>query len=169
MKILFMGDLNFRGWESVESRKGILDDMLPYFHSADYKIVNLETPFAEKEKHKPINKSGPNLICDRKFVDFLTIHGFNAVTLANNHIGDYGGNAVLETLDLLKNKGILYAGAGKNIQEAYRPMYFENRIAVISVCENEFGTATEKSAGSAGYSPLRLIKAIKSEKIREIR
>ncbi len=114
MKILFMGDLNFRGWESVGSRTGILDEMLPYFRSVDHKIVNLETPLADKEKHKPICKSGPNLICDRKFADFLTLYGFDAVTLANNHIGDYGESAVLETLDILDSRNVLHAGAGES-------------------------------------------------------
>ena len=65
MKLLLTGDINFRGKDNVtfdESEK-ILTEVLPCAKYADFVIPNLECPLADKEKHKPIKKSGPNLIC----------------------------------------------------------------------------------------------------------
>lgn len=73
-----------------------------------------------------------------------------AVTLANNHIGDYGDEALENTLCLLKKNNIEYAGAGADIAEAYsaiRIVKDGTGVSVISVCENEFGIAEENKAG----------------------
>ena len=73
--------------------------------------------------------------------------------LANNHIGDQGDQAVLETCALLKKEGIEYAGAGANLEEAYRAWRCEKagtRISVICVAENEFGIAGPDKPGAAG-------------------
>ena len=69
MKILFTGDINFRGLllDSEKSEK-IISSVKPYFEKSDFNIVNLETPLADKEKHAPIEKSGPNLISPLKIL-----------------------------------------------------------------------------------------------------
>ena len=169
MKILFTGDVNFRGIEPLDGKKSteIISELLPYLSSADFRILNLEAPLADKENHTPIEKSGPNLICDPSSIIFLKKFGADGVTLANNHIGDFGEGAVKNTLDVLDEGGILHAGAGANVSQAYEAMHFEKsgvRVAVISVCENEFGMATKKTFGSAGYEPRRLLKQIQEER-----
>lgn len=171
MKILFTGDVNFRGIDEItyENSKEIISELLPYISSADYRIPNLETPLANKNKYKPIKKSGPNLICAPENIAFLKAFDADGVTLANNHIGDFGEEAVKDTLNLLEQNDIAYAGAGANIDEAYCAMRFEKsgiRVAVISVCENEFGMATKNTYGSAGYEPRRLLRQIREEKLK---
>ena len=47
--------------------------------------------------------------------------GFDAVTIANNHMYDYGPEALLDTRDLLLSKGIGVTGAGRDLDEARRP------------------------------------------------
>ncbi|MBR3961546.1 MAG: CapA family protein, partial [Clostridia bacterium] len=136
MKILFTGDVNFRGIDEItyENSKEIISELLPYISSADYRIPNLETPLANKNKYKPIKKSGPNLICAPENIAFLKAFDADGVTLANNHIGDFGEEAVKDTLNLLEQNDIAYAGAGANIDEAYCAMRFEKsgiRVAVI--------------------------------------
>ncbi len=87
--------------------------------------------------------------------------------MANNHIGDYGDTGLFQTLELLKNNDIGYTGAGKNISKAYEPYYLQKdnlKVAVISVCENEFGIETNNTPGSAGYNPRLLMNKIKEEK-----
>jgi poly-gamma-glutamate synthesis protein (capsule biosynthesis protein) len=44
--------------------------------------------------------------------------GVRMVTVANNHSADYGADGLLETLRLLREAGIPYAGAGNNLREA---------------------------------------------------
>ena len=169
MKLLFTGDINFRELTrpTPKTCANILAEILPFFEKADFRIVNLETPLATKEKHSPIKKSGPNLICDPSNVLFLETLHTDVCTLANNHTGDFGEGAVIETLDLLDAHSIKHCGAGANTDRAYDACRLEKdgfSLSLISVCENEFGTATETKYGSAGYNARRLLNKIKQEK-----
>lgn len=169
MKLLFTGDINFRGLSEPNSKmcSDVLAEVLPYFEKADFRIVNLETLLADKEKHTPIKKSGPNLICNPNNILFLEILHTDVCTLANNHMGDFGEGAVIDTLKLLDTHSIRHCGAGANIDRAYDACRLEKdgfSISLISVCENEFGRATESTYGSAGYNARRLMNKIKQEK-----
>ena len=50
--------------------------------------------------------------------------GIDLVSLANNHIYDFGADAFYDTLDVLHQAEIPYVGAGADIEEASRPVYF---------------------------------------------
>lgn len=169
MKLIFTGDLNFRGYRQLTEAQcsDMLGDVLPYVRDADFRIVNLETPLADEKHHTPIYKSGPNLISAPENVIFLHALGADAVTLANNHTGDFGERAVLETMQVLRSNGIRFCGAGENTDGAYQACRLEKdglTVSLLSVCENEFGTATETAAGSAGYQPRMLLRRIREEK-----
>lgn len=75
--------------------------------------------------------------------------GINMVSLANNHIMDYGPEALADTLDLLNQAGIAYAGAGANSAEAYKHTTFGvkgKKVAFFAysavVPEGSWATAT---------------------------
>ena len=120
MKLLFTGDINFRGIENLDYGKSskILNDVIPYIKSVDFVIPNLECPLGNEEDYMPIKKAGPNLICSKNCISFLKAMNTYAVTLANNHIGDYGERALNNTLKLLDENKIKYSGAGNNNAEA---------------------------------------------------
>lgn len=59
-----------------------------------------------------------------KRMELLKEMGTDLVSLANNHVYDYGEDAFMDTLDLLENAEIPYVGGGKNIEEAKRPIYY---------------------------------------------
>lgn len=169
MRLLFIGDINFRGLENLDYAKAldILKDVTPYIQRADFVIPNLECPLGEKGDYAPIKKAGPNLICPESGISLLKAMNAYAVTLANNHIGDFGEGALGNTLKRLVENGIKYAGAGANLSDAYgavRMAKEDMTVSVLSVCENEFGLAGENEAGAAGYAPRILMKAIKAEK-----
>ena len=68
---------------------------------------------------------------------------------------------------MLSKAGVAYAGAGKDIEEAYNAHRFELKgvkFSVICICENEFGVAREDKAGTAGYNYTRLANKIADEK-----
>lgn len=50
--------------------------------------------------------------------------GTDLVSLANNHIYDYGEEGMLDTLEYLDDAQIPYVGGGRNLEEAARPVYF---------------------------------------------
>ncbi len=169
MKIMFTGDINFRGLNNIDGglSRRILNEVMPYIEKADFVIPNLECPLGDKERFAPIKKAGPNLICGENGVSFLNAMNTYAVTLANNHIGDYGEEALKNTLRVLNENGIGYAGAGNCVSEAYEAVRLKNAdlaVSILSVCENEFGTANENTAGSAGYNPRTLMRRIREEK-----
>ena len=169
MKLLFTGDVNFqgKGIVSFEESKQILQKVMPYFDAADFRIMNLETPLARIEECEPLPKSGPNLICEPENIVFLEAANVDVATMANNHIRDYLDKGIQKTIELLDQHGILHAGAGKNIEDAYKACRLEKdgvKASIISVCENEPGTATKTTYGSAGFDMLTLLKKIREEK-----
>jgi poly-gamma-glutamate capsule biosynthesis protein CapA/YwtB (metallophosphatase superfamily) len=58
-------------------------------------------------------------------VESLSYSGFDLVSLANNHILDYGPDALEETLQTLHDQSILSVGAGMDADQAYQPVIME--------------------------------------------
>lgn len=66
--------------------------------------------------------------------------GVDVVSLANNHAYDFGEEALLDTFTTLENAGIPYVGAGRNIEEAKRPLYLianGMKIGIVSATQIE--------------------------------
>ena len=85
--------------------------------AADVTIANLECPLTDDESEALYGKdvlwrSNP------KGIDALTSAGIDLVSLANNHIMDYGGVGLSDTLTALDDAGILHAGAGMTEEDA---------------------------------------------------
>lgn len=167
MKILFASDFSVSAFENLPTKEEMhcmLNGVKSRFEETDFSIVNLECVLYEGDS-QPIVKSGPNIKGNPEFVEMLNYLNIDVAGLANNHAGDFGDEALINTMNLLEKNGIAYIGAGKSIKEAYLPYIFEKddlKVAVIAACENEFGVATETTMGSAGFNLLRLANAIKS-------
>lgn len=132
--LLFVGDIMLaRAIGSIAERK---NDPLFYFRStrelvrrADVAVANLESPLSTRG-----TKMGSELSfrAQPKMSDGLSFAGFDVVSLANNHIWDYGPDALLDTLDILSQKQILYAGAGRNYARAHAPALYTVRGTQIA-------------------------------------
>ena len=125
--------------------------------ASDYAIVNLECPIVKGEA-KAIEKCGPNLKCTPKAAEVLKYAGFNGVTLANNHIYDFGEIGLRDTLGTLKANEIDYVGGGENISAANNILYKTIKgkiLAIINCCEHEFSIATENSGGANPINPIQ--------------
>ncbi|NYI70061.1 poly-gamma-glutamate synthesis protein (capsule biosynthesis protein) [Naumannella cuiyingiana] len=76
--------------------------------------------------------------------------GFDAVSLANNHVGDFGTGALVTTFDIFDEAGIGRFGAGRDVAAARAPLIMEaqgQRIAFIGTESIEGVAATEDSPG----------------------
>lgn len=171
MKILLTGDVNLTecGVVSYQRSRELLEKMLPIFDRADFRVLNLENPLAKAEECEELPKSGPNLAADPANIAFLKAASADGVTLANNHINDYLDKGLISTLRILRENHIAHAGAGMNIEEAYKACYFEKdgmTVSILSVCENEPGYATKTTCGSAGLNLLLLQKRLREEKAK---
>lgn len=141
--------------------------ILSEIKEADFVIGNLECPATES--NTPITKAGPNLKAKPEHIAMLARLGFDAFSLANNHILDYGNSGVEDTLSSLKANGLKYFGAGSNAQQAREPLIISlngKSVGFLSFAEAEFNLATEKSAGANHFDPLDtfdLIRDLKSK------
>lgn len=96
------------------------------FHRVGELLGGADLAFANLEN--PISRRGQNVgsiysfRADPRAADGLVYAGFDVLSLANNHIGDYGAEALVDTLAILEENGIAYAGAGRDYGEAYRPV-----------------------------------------------
>lgn len=155
-KILFAGDLCPTGriekivLEGDQNRvDNIFKDILPYVKRSDYFVVNLECPLTHGTD--PIEKIGPNLKANPKTILLLKSLGVTLVSLANNHIYDYGQTGLRETLQICKNNGVTTVGAGETLDVAQQPTYTTIqglRIAFVNFAENEFCNADTKQGGA---------------------
>ncbi|MBQ9784467.1 MAG: CapA family protein [Clostridia bacterium] len=169
MKILFAADLSFSriSYPGDAAARAAMREPAALFASADFSILNLENIFGVAEDEEPIVKNGPNLISSPDFAEYIRVLNPTAVGLANNHTKDFGERPMLATKALLEREGYACIGAGRNLDEAYRPALFEKdgvTVAVLAVCENEFGGATDKDSGTAVYRLGRVSRFIADAK-----
>jgi poly-gamma-glutamate capsule biosynthesis protein CapA/YwtB (metallophosphatase superfamily) len=107
----------------------------PLFKSADLRIANLECVVATTG-----TAAGKNFTfrAHPRTLPVLKRH-FDAVSVANNHTGDFGREAFAEMLGLLKQQGLAQFGGGHNLAQAHTPLILERkgvRIALLGY--NEF-------------------------------
>lgn len=166
MKVLIAGDFcpNGRLKELIESRQfeSVLGEVKPIVETADYAIVNYESPVAADD-NKPIVKQGPHLKSTSEGVEAIKWAGFRCLTLANNHFYDYGEVGAHKTIEACRNLNLDYVGAGENIERASRTLYINGptkTLALINCCEHEFSIATKDKAGSNPLEPIRQYYAI---------
>ena len=140
---LFAGDFCPREENSdyvAENAEKITANIKSVFDDADYRILQWET--AVTEGGYPIVKDGPNLRCKASCLKFSKSLNCDIHLLANNHVGDFGSDAVIETIEHHKSANIMTVGAGKNLEDACKPLFFDTpsgRTAIINIAENEFG------------------------------
>lgn len=141
------------------------EELVEIFNIADFKIFNLELPLTDFDKH--INKIGVCLKAPKTAIGAYKSLGVNFLTLANNHIMDYGSKGLLDTIDVLNAAGIAFAGVGHNINEMKSSYIFEHKgkkIGIYCCVEHEFSVATTTSIGANPYQKLKTYLEVKSLK-----
>ncbi|MGZ6097620.1 MAG: CapA family protein [Myxococcaceae bacterium] len=133
-------------------------EVKPLFAGADLVVVNLECPFTLRGELIPKNF---NFRARPSTVQVLVDAGVRAVTLANNHLMDYGPDGVVDTIETLDAAGIAHFGAGRTLAEARKPAIVEVgglKIAFLGYLilgekhpEPAVVWATETTAGVAGH------------------
>ena len=119
---------------------------------SDINFCNLEIPFSESESKPVSGEISPYLKSNGEGVFALKAGGFNIVSLANNHIMDYGKSGLEYTVRLLKENNIGYTGAGKNLEESRIPAIIEikeHRLALLAYAQVGPHSASPSKAGAA--------------------
>lgn len=84
--------------------------------------------------------------------------GYDVVSVAGNHGMDWGADALLDTMDNLRKRGIAAIGGGRNLQEARAPAIIERkgvRVAFLAYC-SILNLGYEAGPNKAGISPMRV-------------
>lgn len=89
-----------------------------FLKNADIAFGNLEGPISARG-----TKVGSiySFRSDPRAIEGLLYAGFDVLSIANNHIWDYGANAVWDTISILEKSGIGVVGGGINYPEAHQP------------------------------------------------
>lgn len=168
--LVFTGDILLTGYllsnYDNSGIQGIISsDLVDELNGADLTMVNEEFPFSNQgtamEDKQFTFRIDPNRI--NVFKDL----GIDIVTLANNHVLDYGQEALTDTFETLENAGIQYVGAGNNSEEAKQDREFEingKKIGILAASRVipvvSWAAGTSPGVFST-YDPSGLIEAIK--------
>jgi poly-gamma-glutamate synthesis protein (capsule biosynthesis protein) len=127
--MLFVGDIMMdRGIEQIIAGEGKGDMLYPFQNVRDM-LAKPTITFANLEG--PISNVGSNhgsvfsFRMDPATTKALYDVGVDIVSVANNHMGDYGREALEDTFRRLRRAGIAYTGAGWNHAEAVTPTILE--------------------------------------------
>jgi len=171
--LISVGDIMLdRGVEYAVKQYGNNDWEFPflkiasYLKKSDILIGNLESPISDKgEKVGSIYsfRANPSAIEGLLFV------GFDVLSIANNHIFDYGREAMEDSFNRLKSSGIEYMGGGFNGKEAHSPVVKNIKgVKIAFLAYNNVGSkywsAAEDKSGINWLDEEKLVKDIKTAK-----
>ncbi|MCL2530005.1 MAG: CapA family protein [Coriobacteriia bacterium] len=121
-------------------------DILAHMRSADICYANHE--FAMSDRGEPLPKMY-TFCASPAYAHYWNQLGVNLVSLANNHAYDYGEDAFLDTLSILKANGVRYVGGGLDLAEAMTPVCFtfgDYTIAFVAADRGQKGDEVRAQA-----------------------
>jgi poly-gamma-glutamate synthesis protein (capsule biosynthesis protein) len=165
IRILVTGDLcpinRVEKLVSEGNYEGILNDFNGIIRDNDLTITDLECPLTSSESSR--KKIGPHQKAHPDCINLISFAGINLVTLANNHIMDYGSAGLIDTLTLCRSKNISTVGVGTTVREASEPYFttINNRkLAVLNCADDEFVTTPDHSYKCNSLDPVQLHNTI---------
>ena len=123
-----------RGSEAV-----VADEVVAVAHEADLLVLNLECCISDRGERWPDPGKPFFFRAPPAATEVLTRLGVDCVTLANNHVLDYGTEALLDTVAHLRAAGIAYVGAGPDLTAARAPAVLRAhgfRLAVLGCADH---------------------------------
>lgn len=100
------------------------------FRRAELAIANHEQPVTDLATH---HTSGTRFSGKPELTRIFTRAGIDYLSLANNHIGDYGSTGVQDTRRILRQHDIAFGGAGKDLDQARKVRLLEARGTSLAI------------------------------------
>ena len=171
--LMFTGDVmignqiqNYYNAGGIDSL--ISEELRSAMNEADITMINNEFCFSTRGE-KAANKQY-TFRTDPSYVSILKELGVDIAGLANNHVLDFGKDALVDTFDLFDSEGIYYTGAGRNLNDSAK-------LVTITVNDKQIGFLAASrvipfgswAAGSGTgvfsmYDPSELIARVTSAK-----
>lgn len=149
-RISFAGDIMLG--RNVEKRAGsigyssLFNEMQPLWEDSDFVVANLDTCVTDGDvdKRSDTAERGVHFATDRVNLQCLREAGIDAVSLATDHIADYGRATLKTAIDELDSLGIKHVGAGEDRETA-------SGYELLSVKNDNGGVINIALFGALGY------------------
>jgi poly-gamma-glutamate capsule biosynthesis protein CapA/YwtB (metallophosphatase superfamily) len=129
-------------------------DALPLLHAADLRVINLECAITTHRRPWTRTRKVFHFRADPVAVEVLRAARIDACSLANNHTLDFEEAGLLDTLDHLQAAGVRYAGAGRDPEEAARPVLLDGGVGLVAFTDNEPPFAAGPGKPGTNYLPV---------------
>lgn len=153
--------------------------VIDLIRNADVAFTNLEVLFHDYEPYPMSSSGGTYMRADPALVKDLVWAGFDLVSRANNHTGDYGVLGMNLTTKYVAEAGLVQAGVGQSLPEAREAKFLETpkgRVALISVAStfpdhSRAGRTRGDVPARPGLNPLRFetITTVTPERLATLR
>lgn len=138
-------------------------EMIELIRNSDMAFTNLEMLFHDYEPYPMAVSGGTYMRGDPSLAKELVWAGFDMVSRANNHTGDYGVLGQQLTTKYVKEVGLIDAGVGMSLAEAREAKFLETgkaRVALISIASTfashmAAGRSRDNAPARPGLNPLR--------------
>jgi poly-gamma-glutamate capsule biosynthesis protein CapA/YwtB (metallophosphatase superfamily) len=138
-------------------------ELVELLTDTDVSFTNLEVLPNDFAGYPALESGGSHFAAHTWVVDELTDMGFNLLACANNHALDYSIEGLVATIEVLEEKGVAFAGIGRNLAESRMPVYFDTPTGSVGMisCSSTFHTGQEAAEqrpdmiGRPGLNPLR--------------
>ena len=169
----FAGDVHFV--DHIEEQlladpEHVLDPVKPILSGADLAMVNLDT--AITDRGEPVAGKNFHFRSPAKSFDALQAAGVDVVSMATNHVLDYGPEGMADTFAAIAEAKLPVIGLGHDAAEAYRPFRTTingQRIGIVTALDwlepglIDAWSATDTQAGVAfSIDPTRLLAEVQA-------
>ncbi len=169
--LLFAGDVYLsehvlNAYEKAGGISGVLDEEIRQeITEADIFMVNQEFPFTSRGTAAADKQFTFRLPPEK--VSIFQEMGIDIVTLANNHILDFGTEGLLDSCQVLREAGIAYVGGGRDREQAEKLELLqagEKTIGFLGVSrvymDASWAAGPEHPGVFSTYDPARAVEAI---------
>jgi hypothetical protein len=126
-----------RGTALTIEQRGVTypaEDIRDLLQQADILHISNEIPFYDQCPFPELYPAELKFCSDPRYIALLEDIGTDLVELSGDHFGDYGTQAMEQTLQLYQEKGLPYYGGGATLAEGRQPLLVEhngNRLAFL--------------------------------------
>jgi len=169
-----VGDMAFNGQIADTLRyngaQDIFSDITQVLQSGDVVVGDLESPLSMGSQTSATGRS--TVLGAPEAATGMRNAGINLVSLANDHIMDYGTAGLINTVNRLNQVGIAHAGAGNNSQQAYTRTVLNikgKKVALLSLSSiaPDNARAQEGKAGIAANKKRYYIDSLIKEAAKQ--
>lgn len=161
VRVIAMGDVALTGPPAYDAA-AIFGELLPLLAGADLRIANLEAVITTRES--PSAAIGSQIRARPQALDVLTQAGLDVVSIANNHVMDFGAAALDESRSLLASRGIDACGIASADGEAQLVVRTVGglRLGFLAFCDDHAGVVADQGPRPSVYTPGSALSAIVS-------